>query len=1387
MVYERHETASVDHKEGAALGIAVMMGSAPMVKLLLTGKPSPETLGHIFPRAHSLPPVERYHITEGFLAAGLPAPSISAALEKSIEEKPPHRDENLIGLLLRHNANVNFNGGGAVLSAIKHKDLRLLATLLSSKPTTYTLAAGMEMAMKVEDKRARFEIVRLLIDSGAGREGTEVSAALIQLLSIKPVDMQLASLLLERGRADANFDDGGPFNLAVLDPNDALLELVLHHGKPSNNTLYRGLYTLAELPTNPAKVAKFDAILRRTKKEQTTMDTLLFNEVQTALTCKGADYVAVIRLLLSAGASVNTPTAGTLSSAVRAVDAVITDLLLSAEPKPEFESLRTALHRSVNIGDSENRLSFTQKLIKAGLPNTETNLALIYTIKTHAEDRPLIGLLAAHADSSSGEALFLAITCEHSDVVDLVLAKTPRRYAAFILQEAFKAATKVGNKEKRVAICKTLLKKGVSGHIVSDALVTASSDRDLALAAVLMDHGAAAEHREGQAILEACAAGASDVLEVLLTSKVVISRQLLEKGFQAATQVGNLNKRAAVFRLLLESGITGEAVDAQLVSAAKFGDDGEGLVRLLLQYGASVDYSAGDAIWNATRSAIMGSLKLMLGVEKVGERQAMPSRSTLLRALKASRKLSRDPRYQVIDWLFQAGLPACEEIHIALHRAIKDEPDIRLVRLLLKNGASPLANGCETLIDAVQFLLTDVLAVLLEAEIPQKDISWAFQQAFTPETTLSWLSDQGFQVAEMLLAKGADGESLSVALSMAIDFYGSDRDGIARQFAGLLLQFNADVSYKDGLVMQKATQKADSELIQLVLAQKPDSRAVSMAFPYIFASDLSEEETLVLMTLFTEYHNGEERLDPLFSHPTSEPVIFRALAQFPRSAKILQTLLDDGYYHDQLTMLQVTEDVDEDEQVSLLFWALYQPQKRISSTVIELLINRGANVNFETRLSKITPIMLAIKQRRPDLVKALILAGAEVDVIDATGNTPMTMATAIGSELGTSMMANILIAEPSKNDGSLHNVARQLNLRAVEMLIDYGHEVDFPSPLHSGRTTLGELCLNAAHAGPLSAAQEKQMEKVMTLLVNSGTDLTIQSDGKSVLLLALTSADPLPTTRALLKVGMWRHVNQPYNHYKDGTYTYSASQFAARLLPKSDTRSQLLELLKANRVVDVYYAEDGPQPKGAVNLPEELLRADRERRAWNERIAKEQEEHKIALARTKEMAQTQNQILLSRAELEDARDRRKHDNEMKAIQDRQAAEDRAYSAEYHRRNVEREATLRHERQLLEAGLSRTRLIAEAELELTEKKQQKMIAWDESMSKQRLASEIQMSQVRVRERQEISKLEEKSEARTTKRIQEHKRLVDSQNHLATQLGHAGVDQRRQIGYITGELD
>lgn len=1169
---------------------------------------------------------------------------------------------------------------------------------------------------------------------------------------------------------------------AVRNENPQVLEAVLRAGRATAETMGFAVQAMAEIPSSKEKADKLESILKRTKPKD-SLNSLLGSEVQAILQCPPQERtLVVLKALLAAGVNINANKAAALCYAVACADSTITDVLMAA--KPSAQSLAAALPHAIRLGQAD-RLIFVQKLLDAGVPRAEANRALVHVIGSG--DLALINMLITRADTSDGEALMKAIKVADVPILELLLRKS-KQYTAALVNGAFAEVAKVEDEEARRSIYDLLLQAGASGPVVSDALVVAARAGDVKLGVTLIENGASADYQEGQAVVEACGAGTLDVLKVLLSSRTAIKNETLERGFQAATEVRDLKRRGSVFRLLLDKGVSGRVVDEQLVSAARYGDEAIDLVRLLLQYGASTDHNGGEAVHNATRCAFLGILEVMLAIAPVGDKQRKPSTQTMIRALKASSKLSGAPRYQVVKWLFSAGLPVREEVHISLNKAVnEEEPNIDLIKLLLAHGASPLMNGCKSLIDAAQKLHSGILDLFLQGEVPKQDLTWTFAQAFIPSDAKIWLCEPGIQVAQRLLERGAQGDGLAKALVVAIDHIGTDRDDIALQFVDLLVQYDTDVNRNQGEALTKAAKSANPHLIQRLLQRKPDSESVSMAFPYILDHEVPEDQALELVSLFTDYRDGETRLDPMFPHPECEPIMYKAISRYPRSTRIIQTLLDAGYYHDQMGSARVFDAIEHEEQVNLLLWCLLQPQKKVSSGIIALLLERGARVNFETRISKTTPLMLAIKERRHDIVKELVFAGAEVDVADITGNTPLALTTQIGGDLGTMMMKNVLAAEPSQNDGSLHNAARELNLPALQVLVDFGHEVDFPSPLHGGRTALGELCLHAADNGALTAAQEKAMEKAIAYLIKQGTDLSLPSDGRSVLLLAMDSMDPIVTTRALLKIGMWKHINQPFNHFTAGGYTYSPTQYVKRVLPQGDLTEQLHALLKANRAQDVYYANEGPQPEGATGFPDDIVRAERERKARLERIRLEAEDHAVTLARTKEVADVQNQILARRAQLEDARARQRGDTEVEGIRERARLEEELFNEGLRRQRAGQAAALQHQAALGQAEAGRARLVAEAEMEAEGRRQLQLLEYEGQAGRKREEHARQMSALRVDERETVDQMDREHDSRIRNRIAQQKKLVDSQNQLATSLAGVGMPQRRQIGYISGELD
>ncbi|KAI1180767.1 hypothetical protein F4777DRAFT_529249 [Nemania sp. FL0916] len=1386
---EQHETASTDYKGALALQISTKRGNVKIATLILDQKPPSQlALTQMFPSTQSLPKAERYQLTERFLRAGLSGPCVHSALENAISEYSSDSDDKLILLLLRYNADVNFNEGHGIVTAVGQNDLTLLGTLLKGKPTGSTIGRAIARAVEVADSSLKAQIVIMLLGSGVIPSAAEVSTALDSVIRTNPTDKRLIKVLLEQGNANVDNNKGIAMEHAAQHPDPEVLELILQLGKPNDESISRALKSLGILPASASRVHKLERLLSRTKSK-TIVTNLLINEVQSLLKMAPSQRnFTSLRSLLSHGADVNASNGEALGCAVAASNMQIVEILLAASPLPM--TLAWVMPHALRLCDPMDRLTFAQKLLDGGMPANEVNRALIFAIQKYSSDIPLISALLIRADTSDGLALVEGTRNENSGIVELILSK--KGFTAEILNKTFTEAMKIKNNKIRIVLCNSLLKAGASGQVVSEALLAAASDGDLEFGMTLVQNGGSIEHRDGQAIVEACKSGALDVLGMLLGGKTNVSSKTLQKGFQGATQISDLGKRAEVFRLLLEKGVSGEVVDIQLVSAVRYGEDGTDLVRLLLAYGASPDYSDGEAVEKAVRSAFLGSLELLLGLAEVDEhtkeQQKKPSSQTLVRGLDACWDLSRDTRFTVIDWLFKAGKLVPSAIHSALHRAVnEEEPEERLIRLLLIHRASPVANDCQTLIDATSTLPAPLFDQLLTSRVTSEDVSLVFQKVFHTNDPGLWVSERGLRIATSLLEKGAKGDGVASALVAVVEQHSTAPRSITNSFAELLLKHGADVNYNHGEALQLAAGQGDAELLARLLSEKPNTEALTLAFPKIFDAAAAEDKIHEIITRFAGACDGDHQLDVMFESTGCEPVVIRALSQYPRSVKILEALLDIGFYHDQMTVCRVMDDVEEGESVSLLLWTLLQPQKKISTGIINLLIERGSKVNFQTATYQLTPLMIAIRTRRQDVAKLLLLAGAEVDVTDAHGNSPLSMASAVGGDLAVSMMSNLLAAGASRNDGSLHNAARELNLQAMQVLIEYRHDPDFPSPLHGGRSALAELCLHATDSIQMTTSKEKTMERAVEFLLQSGTDITIQSEGKSVLLLALESADPLTTTKVLLRAALWKEVNKPFNQYSNGTHTFSPTMYAQRVLPDSDNKEELIKLLRANRCTDVYYANSGPQPKDSIGVPVHKQREEEERITRVDRLRKDEEEHALAMKRNKELAEAQANIRASQVEFEEAYRKRTHSTDLAALRERARLEEALFNEGLRQQRARQAVDLSHQEKLTAAEAARVRSVGEAQLAVEDQKQARLLGWERDLGGERVGNAAQLSSIRLREREEAERLDKAADARFNARLREQKKLVDSQSALAASLNSAGPGARRQIGFISGELD
>jgi hypothetical protein len=201
--------------------------------------------------------------------------------------------------------------------------------------------------------------------------------------------------------------------------------------------------------------------------------------------------------------------------------------------------------------------------------------------------------------------------------------------------------------------------------------------------------------------------------------------------------------------------------------------------------------------------------------------------------------------------------------------------------------------------------------------------------------------------------------------------------------------------------------------------------------------------------------------------------------------------------------------------------------------------------------------------------------------------------------------------------GSLHDAARMVNVDAIKLIMDNGHDPNFPCPRLEGRPALFKLCFQAPtyliSAQSTTQQKEQSVKKAIEALIAGGAltkDCLPQAGNRSVLLHALDCANPHMMTRAFLVCGQFKYINRDFNLFMNGEYTYSPTMYVEKGKCRGDnsqSRSSI-KLVKAFKVEPRYWKINGPQPPDMNEPPDHIRIAEQEIKEAEERKRKEDEE-----------------------------------------------------------------------------------------------------------------------------------------------------------------------------------
>lgn len=554
--------ADCRHQNASALKDAVTSRRDDLAVAMLAGsKPDQLPSTALLDQMVASTSTEQFLLRESLLCAGAKGPGVDTLLLNSVEELPPQRDNKLISMLVHYGANVNFDDGKCVKSAVSRGELEILRLLLPGKPSIETASQSMGIAMSVENRSRRTEIIRLLVAAGACGE-FQFGEVLLAAVQESPVDITMLETLLLQGKADVNHDQGEALCYAVEHCGLPVLDIILRHSLPSSAVIGRAISRAIMLSTTHAeRELKIRRLLQK-EKTQKSIDDALITELQTLSTIPARDRsLSVLKALLNAKANPNVQTGKSLCLAVEMEDLSILDLIL--QRPVNSQSLSKSLPIAVELQLPSMRLSVCRKLLAKGIPEDVVSEGLIFAVK--ANHLELCRLLTDHSGSvnyQNGRSLEAASGATDIGILQLLLGLRPSKST---LIASFKALPTEKDRKVRLAKLELLLKTGLEGEAVNDALILTMMMNvpDLEVLSLLVRYQVSVNHKTGEAMAVAILSVNIEALKILLRG--TLSDTTFRRAFQESWTLDRQN-RLSIIKMLFAAGmpITDEVNEALL-------------------------------------------------------------------------------------------------------------------------------------------------------------------------------------------------------------------------------------------------------------------------------------------------------------------------------------------------------------------------------------------------------------------------------------------------------------------------------------------------------------------------------------------------------------------------------------------------------------------------------------------------------------------------------------------------------------------------------------------------------------------------------------------------------------------------------------------------------
>jgi ankyrin repeat protein len=1119
-------------------------------------------------------------------------------------------------------------------------------------------------------------LVQLLLRSPKAIRPDIISTCLA--VAVQQASHQIASLLIVYG-ADPNFNSSSALNMAI--------------GKED----YKMAVTLVAgpIPLTPHTLQRLlDTVMRlRTCEATLHFIQLLFccglppNSIglPDLLICTSRkNNTAGSLMMISFGVSTKTNEAECLRLAISNSNWLLVDAILETPIEPQQASAALAT-LPMNTPQSD-RLRIIRALVQKGASGRPLSRWLTCAIEEG--DNTLVDLLlGAGAPVAMGDDGPLQLAVKRKDIRSLRMLLNTRPSPEVLAKLFPLMRTGSGHSpSERLDISRLLLEQGAHGAEVDQALIDAvadtSSARDVALITELVQHGANVNYNNGKSLSLAVTQANLPMLRLLCSSNPTTSSTSIALPLAFDTQGGRHSTTLPLIELLLSHGVEEQPALQALRLAISGGPDNLDIIQQLL----------------AASTRLLGpAFEYTIALEDTNKKAP------------------------ILEALLKMGIPqdALDKALVVETQYAATNKDVTTAKALMGQGASVSGEGLSVAVASGNILLTNTL--LSGSRPPSRSsITKAFRTMFLDENLQGLATDPQsiFKIASQLLCLGVEQPAIDSALRAVLHAPGLDVT--LEAFVDLLLEHGADVNSAEGACFLFAAKKQDRSIFEKLIIHRPSFRLV---VPALLSSKIADHVAVDLMKSCFQHGCTTDELETGFRPVQKTPVLISAINEYPRCAALMKLLLDHGCNPDVACPDVIDSELGE-ETLPALLWALLQPQKKVSDSVILELLSR-ASVTRASPVSEMTPLALAAREGRGGIVQALLKRGADASTRDKWNKSALFYA----SSGSTAFLVQALAPHALKNDGSLHEAARSLQYEAAALLLSHGHSPNFPSRLHGGRSALGELCL---HAEVVTASQRTRARQLINLFLENGADSKFRArNEKSSVILSLENENALEMTEALLETDVWEHINDEKHMYVSSGLWYSPLKYV-ELIPspsRTSQKQQLLDLLRDKGCEPKFYSETAEQPDGAIGLPASVAR-----------LVDRQKEHHLSLKHAKEihentrtMEETSHRDLLRRKrEQQEAElatqsttqahwqnlEQKKHDFEVQRVQ---AAErmKRTEKAAWHNLLLEQEREAGATKQTIENRKAAIALANERELSEQRKKElDHRVGWERRMLKEK---------------------------------------------------------------------